>query len=119
MTENDILRYFKNVVVICNTEKELREVTNTLIDIGAEPVSETTPWNVLHDITGAWEGSEYRNLYVGSNGDLSGYKTNFDMDVLHRNNSQIMQFSEAMSILHGGIDKADKEFVASLDELMK
>lgn len=82
MTENEILRYFKNVVVICNTEKELREVTNALIDIGAEPVSEMTPWNVLHDITGAWEGSEYRNLYVGSNGNLSGYKTDFDMDIL-------------------------------------
>ncbi len=119
MTENEILRYFRNVVVICKTEEELRKVTNTLIDIGAELVDEMTPWNVLHDITGAWEGSEYRNLYVGSNGGLSGYKTNFDMDMLLRARSQIMQFSEAMSILHGGIDKVDKEFAASLDELMQ
>ena len=119
MTENETLRYFKNVVVVCSTEEELREVTNVLIDIGAELVSGTTPWNVLHGITGAWEWSKYRNLYVGSNGDLCGYKTDFDMDVLLRAHSQIMQFSEAMSILHGGIDKADKEFDASLDELMK
>lgn len=119
MTENEILRYFRNGVVICKTEEELREVTNALIDIGAELVEEMTPWNVLHDITGAWEGSEYRNLYVDSNGGLSGYKTNFDMDTLLRGHSQIMQFSEAMSILHDGIAEADNEFAASLDELMK